>query len=441
MAFVLLLAVIFFDFADQSLLSPLLNPLLLDFFGSTDDVVPLGWVSFIFTVFTGLSMVGAGILSDRTTRKKICMAGCLLLGVSSVFAFLSPQGRSGYIFFFITRALSGIGTGAVLPAVFSMVGDLVRQRRRSTAFGFISSGMLTGRMAGFIIAAALLEAWRSAYLLIGIVSLFLAWGLTLIREPARGAGEKELNNLILEGAEYNFRFGKKDIRLLWKNKSNLWLIANFIDVLPGAVILFLIFKYMEDKHNMGGQSVNMLILMIGLAGALGALVFGRLGDWAYKKDKRAKAVIALFCNALPILCMFFFLRADFSVPDSTSLEGILTVPGALPVILIIAAAVFINQGVHPNWYSCLTDVNLPEHRGTIVSLASVMDMAGGAIGPLIASYIASRWGVETAMSSVLIFWALNIFLWLPVIRYIRVDLDRFDNMMRKRAVKMNKKIP
>ncbi|MBN1272369.1 MAG: MFS transporter [Candidatus Aminicenantes bacterium] len=439
--FFLFLAVLFFDFADQSLLSPLLNPLLSDFFGRMDDVVPMGWVSFVFTLFSALSMMAAGFFSDRYSRKKICLAGCLLYGTSSILTILTPHGGTGYCFFFITRALNGIGIGAVLPAVFSMVGDLVQPQRRSTAFGFISTSMLTGRMAGFIIAAAFLGTWRTAYLFIGMINICLAAGLLFFREPSRGSGEKELHDLITHGAEYNFRIGKKDLRLLWKNKSNFWLIANFIDMFPASIILFLVFKYMEDKHNMGGQTINILLIMIGVSGALGAIVFGRLGDWAFRRDKRAKALIALVCNALPIIFMLIFLKANFIIPEGSSLGGILAVPGVLPVIFFIAVAVFINQGVHPNWYSCLADINLPEHRGTIVSLASVMDMAGSALGPLIASYIASRWGIQAAMRSVLFFWILNIFLWLPVIYHIRGDLDRSVKIIKGRAVEMKREMP
>ncbi len=68
----------------------------------------------------------------------------------------------------------------------------------------------------------------------------------------------------------------------------------------------------------------------------------------------------------------------------------------------MAAALFVNQGVNPNWYGTLTDINLPEHRATMISLASVMDLAGNALGPLVASYAATLWGLRTAMAAVLL---------------------------------------
>ena len=60
------------DSMDQNMLSPLLNPLLIDFFNDINKTVPLGWVQSVFTILSEISMVIAGIYADRGSRKKIC---------------------------------------------------------------------------------------------------------------------------------------------------------------------------------------------------------------------------------------------------------------------------------------------------------------------------------------------------------------------------------
>lgn len=97
---------------------------------------------------------------------------------------------------------------------------------------------------------------------------------------------------------------------------------------------------------------------------------------------------------------------------------------------------FINQGVNPNWYSTLADVNLPEHRATMVSLASLMDMLGNALGPLLASYIILLRGQRAALWLALVVWAANIVLWLPVLANVRKDLDRRHRVLMERASTM-----
>ena len=60
MSFALFLALLLFNFADQALLSPLLNPLLQDFFRDTVRVLPLGWLSFAGTILMAMSMLASG---------------------------------------------------------------------------------------------------------------------------------------------------------------------------------------------------------------------------------------------------------------------------------------------------------------------------------------------------------------------------------------------
>ncbi|MDP2914630.1 MAG: MFS transporter [Candidatus Aminicenantes bacterium] len=440
LAFIFVLLVLVFDFADQGLLGPLVNPLLQDFFRKTTNIVPLGWITFVFTLLSAVSTIIAGITADRRSRVRVCVAGGLIYGAFSTLAVLTPHGQAGYVFFFITRALNGIGIGLVVPAVFSLVGDMVDPRRRATAFGFLSVAMLVGRMGGFVLAGSVGGGWRSAYGLVGLINLVLALALLLVREPQRGAREEELRDLILAGAEYRFRISWKDVKLIRSARSNFWLIANFIDVFPGSIVLFLIFKYMKDIHNMDAATVNVAILIVFLAGAFGALVFGRLGDWGYRKDRRAKVLVALFCNAFPIVFMIFFIGSKVWIPAGATVSQALAVPGTWPLILTIAAAMFINQGVNPNWYGALADINLPEHRATMISLASVMDMIGNALGPLLASYVATLWGLRAAMGTVLAFWAVNVLFWLPVLVRIRADVDRVHGVLSDRAADMRRRM-
>ena len=258
------------------------------------------------------------------------------------------------------------------------------------------------------------------------------------REPRRGGKEEELREAIRRGAEYRFRISQKDIRLLGEAKSNIWLLVNVFDAIPGAIITFLIFKYMKEIHNLGTASVNFLLLIVFLAGAAGAVLFGRIGDWGFEKDKRAKVMTAMACNVVPIAFMVLFLGSKAWAPTGASLAAVLAAPGMWALVLTVAAAMFVNQGVNPNWYGTLTDINLPEHRATMISLASVKDQAGNALGPLIGSYFATIWGLKTAMASVLIFWALNILFWTPVLRHVRKDIGHAHRLLAERAAEMDR---
>ncbi len=439
--FPLLAAGILPVFADPALLGPFLNPLLTAFFGSTRDVVPLGWVGFAATALSALAMIAAGILADRGSRLRLCAGGAALAGAASLASLLVPGGRAGYAAFFALRALAGIGAGAFLPAVFSLASDTVEPGRRGTAFGLMSTAMLVGRLAGFGLGGALGGDWRTAYVIVGAAELLAACLFLIYREPERGGCEEDLKDAIREGVPYRFRIARADARALFRTRSNIWLVFNFVDAIPGAVVLFLIFKYMKDVHNLGSAGVNAMLLAVFAAGAAGALVFGRLGDVGFRRDKRAKVAVAMACNALPIVFMLLFLANRARVPEGAAAASWAATPGMIALVATVAAALFINQGVNPNWYGTLADINLPEHRGTMVSLASVMDLAGNALGPLIASYAATLWGLRTAMGLVLVFWAANVLLWIPVLRHVRGDIERTRTILRDRAAAMRREAP
>ena len=439
LSFLVLLFSLLTIFADQSLLGPFLNPLLLDFFGATGNVVPLGWVGYVYMILSAVSMVLSGILSDRgPIRLRVCAAGALLCGAASVASLALPHGRPGFLLFFLLRALAGVGAGAIVPAVFSLAADLIAPTRRGTAFGVLSVSMLVGRLGGFALAAAFDDRWRAAFGLIGAANIALGLLIALQREPRRGGKEEELRDAFRHGAEYRFRISAKDIRLLGRAKSNVWLLLNVFDAIPGAIITFLIFKYMKEIHNLETAAVDFLLLLVFLAGAAGAVLFGRIGDWGFQRDKRAKVVTAMACNVAPIAFMVLFLTSKAWAPAGASLAATLAAPGMAALVLTVAAAMFINQGVNPNWYGTLTDINLPEHRATMISLASIKDQAGNALGPLVGSYFATLWGLKAAMASVLVFWVLNILFWTPVLRYVRKDIGQTHRILTERAAEMDR---
>jgi MFS family permease len=439
----LFVLILVFNTADQNLASPMLNPMMLDFFGSTADaLVPrMSWITSLFIILSGISMVIFGMMADRHSRKKICLTGSLIFAIPSILSILIPHGELGYFFFFLTRAVNGIGIGAIIPSIFSMVGDTAKPDRRTTVFSYISLAMILGQLIGMITASLVETAtgnWRIVYFAIGIINLVLALGILGIQEPKRGIQEEELKTAMMEGAEYNYKFKREDLKILWTNRSNFWLIANFIDTIPSGMIFFLLFKYFEDIHNLDSNTVTLIVLVAMLSGGISTLLFGKLGDVWFKKDLRAKVLIALFCNGFPVITFIIFLVTDFWVPDGATLGDAMAVPGFLLAFIMVVLTIFINQGVGPNWYSTLTDINLPEHRATVISMASFTDILGRTLGPILAGVFTASFGLQGAMWIAIIFWVLNTVLWFPIFYSIKGDLAHVHEVLSQRAQEMKK---
>ncbi len=434
---------------DQSLLSPFLNTLLEDFFGAEADesVRWMGILQAVFVILTGIAMVIAGILSDRTSRKRICLVGTMIYGIWSVISGFTPVGKVGYWFFFIARSFNGIGIGAILPSVFVMVGDLTKPEKRTMSFAYISVGIALGQLVGMMVGGifATPEMWRFAYLGAGLLSIVAGLTLFTIKEPQRGGMETELQDL--GTAQYVFKIQKGDIRKMWTNRSNLWLIVNFIDTIPSGIIFFLIFKYLEDINNIPESMAIYLILFAFLAGIIGTLVFGKIGDVAFKKNRKSKVLIALLCNGIPVVLFIVFMMIRFTTPTGATLGEMFSDPKAAIALGSLILLMFINKGVEPNWFSTLADVNLPENRATMISLAQMLDLIGLSLGPLIAGWIvdgvniasgSSTLGLTVAMWVAIGFWVLNVILWIPIFLHVEKDLDDVHNTLTKRAQELKK---
>ncbi len=442
--------ILLFSNADQSLYPAYLDVLLVRFFGVLGDPNNVRYLSLIQSVFvavSGVAMVIAGILSDRTSRKWIAFSGTILYGIFSVLAFFTPKWMIGYYFFFITRCLNGIGIGAIIPTVFSMVGDLTKPDKRTMSFAYISVGLAVGQLIGMIAGGLLAEnLWNYGYLITGTASICVGLTLLAVKEPRRGAMENELQDL--GEAQYVFKLQKGDLKRMFSNRTNFWLIINFIDTIPSGIIFFLIFLYLKDIHGIPESLATILILLAFIVSIIGTLVFGKIGDRTYKKNRKAKVLIALLCNAVPIVTFIVFLLIPFSIPVvEPTIGDLFSNPLAVISIISIVLTQGINKGVEPNWFSTLADVNLPENRATMISLAQTLDLIGLSIGPLIAGFVvdlvntaynSSTLGLQAAMWVAVGFWALNVFLWLPIFFNIEKDLDDVHKILIERANSLKK---
>ena len=216
---------------------------------------------------------------------------------------------TGYIYYFITRSLSGIGIGAITPAIFSMIGDTAKPEKRTRAFAYINIALGVGQLVGMMMGGFMQSTWRIAYGITGGAGFVLAFFLIVRPDPQRGAAENELQGI--ETSAYIYKFELKDFGKMFSNKTNFWLIANFVDTIPSQMIFFLIFKYLEDDKNMDPSITTMIVFIAFVGGFIGAFLFGWIGDRWFKKNKRAKVILALFCNGFPVVFFIVFLLIPF----------------------------------------------------------------------------------------------------------------------------------
>ncbi|MBD3350326.1 MAG: MFS transporter [Candidatus Lokiarchaeota archaeon] len=432
---IIFLITIIMNWADKNLFSPKLNAILEDFGFAANETTPLGIIAALFMITTGIGMVIFGVIADRGQRKWITIICSFVYSILTILTYFTPNGIAGYWYLFFMRLVGGFGLGAVVPAIFSMIGDYASPDKRASTFSKFTVATIIGQMGGLALSSGFSE-WRVGYLTVGLFEFVMAVLMIFIKEPKKGVSEEELHSVLVAGAEYQFKFKKEDIKILWNNKSNKWIILNFIDTIPGSMVAFVLFKYLDDYYNIKESDVLILMGVGILGGIFGAILFGYIGDQLFKKNKNARAIIAFFCNLAPVfsyMLLFLPLFNDLYVPDGVTFGELISYPEVQFLTIIVFISLFINQGNGPNWYSSVLDVNLPEHRSTMISVASFADLLGNALGPLIGSLVYQFISGRAAMITVAIFWFANSLFWIPVIRNIKADIENNKKILELRS--------
>ncbi len=427
----ILMLIVLFSYANQNLITPNLNSILVDFFGTSTNSTPLGTLSLVVTLVSAISMVGFGLSTDKYSRKWICFGGSLVFSIFSILSYFTPSGSNGFSYFFFVQVMNGIGLGCVVPTIFSLIGDFVTTKNRSKALSGFSIAGLLGQGVGIIVASSV-GYWRLSFLIIGITNLICTLLIPAVKEPVRGRTDDLIADLVAQGKVYSYTIKRQDLRVVFERKSNLWLIVNFVDTVPTGIILFLLFRYMEIVHNVG-QGATTTVLIGGLVGGLfGNAVFGIISDHYFKKSRRARVWFAFAGNIFPIPFIFFAFILPFRAPDGATIMEIFAIPQLVVFMLLVSIGLFLNGSVGPNWYSTLMDVNLPEHRGTVVAAANFFDLAGRALGPFLGSLFDTAFGPEIGILSSVIFWIALPFFWIGVLKNVAKDMNSVKVILQRR---------
>ena len=433
--FIIILSLVY---SVQNMISPNLE-IISYYFGFGGATAQLGILTSTFTILSGISIVIFGYLSDKITRKWIVLGGALIYSIFSMMIILvSPNLRGYYLFFFLT-SVNGFGFGAIIPSIFSLMGDLISQDNRSKGFSFFSIASLFGMALGLISAtiAGPID-WRLSYLVIGILGFIIALLILFVREPSR-VGKDYILLHEMESVEYTYRIKKSDLKEIFKKKSNIWLVINFVDTIPTGIILFLIFYYMSDFHNVP-EDISLIFLgTILISTLIGTLVFGFIGDRLFKKGKKnARVLLALLGNVIPIPLIFIALIIPFNAPDNISIDELFIIPEAVIMLILMIIGMFANGAVNGSWYATVVDLNLPEHRGTTLATANFFDIIGRSLGPLIGSFIRDAFGSVYGMMMSIIFWIFLPFFWIPVLKNVISEMDATSKIFSDRLKELKK---
>jgi MFS family permease len=353
--------VCFFNYADRQATSSVL-PLLSRNFGFND--FQLGIIGSAFAYIYGAMALFAGMAADRTSRKKLIIAACIVWS----FFTLATAWCGSFSAFVTVRALTGLSEAFYFPAVMALISDFHAPATRSRAMSLHQSAVYAGTILGSWFAAVLAErhGWNFPFVVFGPAGIMLALMIsTFLREPIRGAAEDRVVESPASIIE--------TLQIIFRQPAALFLMGAFLCANFVAFIFLTwtpTFLYDKFNYSLGAAGLTGAVF-INLASAVSVPIAGLLADKLSRRSPKGRMLIQ-FIGLLVGAVFVFFVGKTASI-----------------VVLIMAMTCFgVCKGFYDSGiFASLYDTIEARARGTAAGLMNMIGWGGGALGPVFVGYV------------------------------------------------------
>lgn len=445
-----------FNYIDRAILVPNSDYILMDLLGisKVDAMERTVLINGLHTAFkwtaAGFTIL-YGYLNDKMSRKKVLFYGCMAYGAFSLLNVIV----GAYWHLVILQICTAVAIGASLPTSYSILSDMYPQKNRGRIFGIFGISTVLGDILGNLMISVVFPAsesdpasWRWPFLLVGIITIALAVVIMfVVDEPKRGAMESHLSKVLdEESITYSYKIQKEDLVKVWENKSNRWLILNFVDNITGGYMLATAIPWLKE-HGADATVAGILILIPALAILCGTLFFGWLGDKLFKRNKKGRVLTCIICVVVSFSILPIAASRQFDL-TGLDLGDALTSPQFLGTIILFMLFFFFNNGIGPHWHATIIDVNPVEQRGSMMSIAIFFEELGEGLGILVGAIIHdalfATFGVSMPYSFT---WGLltialigGFIFWIPLYKNVDKDIARVEELNKRRARKLKEEL-
>ena len=226
----------------------------------------------MFAVFYATLGMPMAMWADRHNRRNLITFSVFTWSFMTALCGAAQQ----FWHLLLLRIGVGVGEAGSNPPSHSMIADLYPPERRATAMAIFGTGINWGILIGFLVGGWINEwyGWRTAFVVVGLPGLLIAALVQFtVKEPPRGYSES------LADKEPPPPF-MDVVKFLWGNAvlRNI-IIAGTLIAFTGYASVIWVPIYLVRIHEMGTGAVgSYLALLIGVGGAIGIYLGGRIAD-------------------------------------------------------------------------------------------------------------------------------------------------------------------
>jgi MFS family permease len=339
-------------------------------FQLTNSAFLLGFVGFLNSIPMLLLSLFAGVLADRTQKRKILivtqilfMILAFLLGVLTQLELITP------IQIMVIALLNGAVMAFDAPARQAMVVEMVGKAHLPNAIALNSVSFNSSRIIGPALAGILI-----AY--IGMSGCFYLNGISFLAVIAALVFIRVQSNVVREQSTSPLKDLKEGIAFIMGQRLVFSLIMMVgVASLFGIAYVILMPIFANDILHVGVKGLATLMSASGLGALIGALILARLGDF---RNKGAFVVYSAFIFSIALV--LFGLSKVF--------------------ILSLAALVFVGATSVTSvaLVNTILQTNVPDRfRGRVMSAFMITFAGVMPFGNLLAGFLAQSFGASVAV--------------------------------------------
>ena len=373
-AFVLSFLLMTFDFIDRQIVVSMFPYLKAEWALSDRE---LGALISIVSVTVAVGTLPLSLLVDRWSRVK----GVVVMATVWSLATIACAFAGSYQRLVVTRAFIGLGEAGYGPAAGAILSSVFPTRMRATIVGAFlaaaSFGSVLGVVLGGVIAAR--WGWKAAFGIVGLPGLVLAGLYMFVRDYS--APELKLD------APTGMEKVRGIAREVFRARSGIAAyFAGALQLITASTIIAWLPSFFNRVYGQPADRAGLWAAGMIISVTLGVVFWSMVADHLALRNIRARMLTPAAC-CLATLVVFSLAF------------GALT-PGAIQICMIALGSFLMGATTGPI-PAVAIDVVHPALRSTAGSMvATVQNLFGLAVGPLISGALSDAVGLQTAMAIV-----------------------------------------